>query len=93
MKHLYNIGDERISTSWESNPYFQPFCGRVFFEHKFPFNPSDFVCFRNWVGEAGMEKLFAFSVKLHGKEVPNRSKFVLSDTTVQENNNTFPTDA
>jgi IS5 family transposase len=32
-------------------------------------------------------------VKLHGSEVPKQAKFVLSDTTVQENNTTFPTDA
>jgi IS5 family transposase len=93
LKHLYNLGDERIAAAWESNPYFQHFCGGVFFEHKFPFDPSDFVHFRNRIGETGMEKIFAYSVKLHGKDVPNRSKFVLSDTTVQENNITFPTNA
>ena len=27
LKHLYNLGDERISGAWESNPYFQHFCG------------------------------------------------------------------
>lgn len=93
LKYLYNLGDERIPGAWESNPYFQYFCGGVFFEHKFPFDPSDFVHFRNRVGEDGIGKIFAYSVKLHGKEVPKRSKFVLSDTTVQENNTTFPTDA
>ena len=40
-----------------------------------------------------MGKIFAYSVKLHGGEVPKQAKFVLSDTTVQENNTTFPTDA
>jgi IS5 family transposase len=93
LKHMYNLGDERIPGAWESNPYFQHFCGGVFFEYKFPFDPSDFVHFRNRVGEDGIGKIFAYSVKLHGKEVVNRSRFVLSDTTVQENNTTFPTDA
>ena len=37
-------------------------------------------------------KIFAYSVHLHGSEVCSQSKFVLSDTTVQENNTTFPTD-
>ena len=45
------------------------------------------------MGEEGIGKIFAYSVRLHGKEVPKESKFVLSDTTVQENNITFPTDA
>ena len=93
LKHLYNLGDERIPEVWVRDVYFQYFCGRVFFEHKFPFDPSDFVHFRNRIGEDGIGKIFAYSVKLHGKEVPRSSKFVLSDTTVQENNTTFPTDA
>jgi transposase, IS5 family len=93
LKHLYNLGDERIPEFWVRDVYFQYFCGGVFFEHKFPLDPSDFVHFRNRVGEDGIGKIFAYSVKLHGKEVPKRSKFVLSDTTVQENNTTFPTEA
>jgi len=86
LKHLYNLGDERVPEYWIRDVYFQYFCGGVFFEHKFPFDPSDFVHFRNRVGEAGIAKIFAYSVKLHGTEVPKQAKFVLSDTTVQENN-------
>jgi IS5 family transposase len=93
LKHLYNLGDERVPEHWICNVYFQYFTGGVFFEHKFPFDPSDFVHFRNRVGEDGIAKIFAYSVKLHGAEVPKQAKFVLSDTTVQENNTTFPTDA
>jgi IS5 family transposase len=93
LKHMYNLGDERIPEVWVRDVYFQHFCGGVFFEHKFPFDPSDFVHFRNRVGEEGIEKIFAFSVNLHGKEVSKKSRIVLSDTTVQENNTTFPTDA
>lgn len=93
LKHLYNLGDDRIPEVWVRDVYFQHFCGNVFFEHQFPFDPSDFVHFRDRVGEEGIAKIFAYSVKLHGKEVPKQSKFVLSDTTVQENNTSFPTDA
>lgn len=93
LKHLYNLGDERIPEFWVRDVYFQYFCGGIFFEHKFPFDPSDFVHFRNRIGQQGVEKIFAYSVKIHGKDVPKTSKFVLSDTTVQENNTTFPTDA
>lgn len=93
LKHLYNLGDDRLPEFWVRDVYFQHFCGGVFFEHKFPFDPSDFVHFRNRVGEEGIEKIFAYSVKLHGCNVAKKSKFVLSDTTVQENNTTFPTDA
>lgn len=93
LKHLYNLGDDRLPEVWVRDVYFQYFCGGVFFEHKFPFDPSDFVYFRKRVGEEGIGKIFAYSVQIHGKEVADKSKLVLSDTTVQENNTTFPTDA
>jgi IS5 family transposase len=93
LKHLYNLGDERIPEYWVRDVYFQYFCGGVFFEHEFPFNPSSFVHFRNRIGEEGIGKIFGYSVHLHGPEVVKQAKFVLSDTTVQENNTTFPTDA
>ena len=93
LKHLYNLGDERIPEYWVRDVYFQYFCGGVFFEHHFPFDPSCFVHFRKRVGEEGIAKIFAYSVKLHGEAVPKQAKFVLSDATVQENHTTFPTDA
>ena len=93
LKHLYNLGDDRLPEYWVRDVYFQYFCGEVFFEHKFPFDPSDFCHFRKRVGEEGMGKIFAYSVRLHGEDVPKQAKFALSDTTVQENNTTFPTDA
>jgi IS5 family transposase len=93
LKYLYNLGDERIPEYWVRDVYFQYFCGGVFFEHKFPFDPSDFCHFRKRVGDEGIAKIFAYSVKLHGREVAGQARLVLSDTTVQENNTTFPTDA
>jgi IS5 family transposase len=65
----------------------------VFFEHKFPCDPGDFVHFRRRIGEADFQKIFAYSVHLHGKEIVRQSKFVLSDTTVQGSFTTFPIDA
>ena len=92
LKHLYNLGDETLASTWIMNPYMQYFCGRVFFEHKFLCDPSNFVHFRKRIGENGIEKIFAYSVRMHDAKT-NTSNFVLSDTTVQENNTTFPTDA
>ncbi|MDR1459672.1 MAG: IS5 family transposase [Bacteroidales bacterium] len=93
LKHLKNLGDESLPKVWIENPYMQYFCGMRCFEHKFPFTPSDFCHFRKRIGVFGFEKIFAYSVKLHGKEVDKISRLVLSDTTVQSNNTTFPTDA
>ena len=94
LKHLENLGDETLPKRWIRDPYMQYFCGMRCFEHKFPFDPSDFVHFRKRIGEEGFEKIFAHSVQVHGKEFSmQRSSWHLSDTTVQENNTTFPTDA
>jgi len=91
LKRIYNLGDETLVEAWKMNPYMQYFCGQSTFQHKFPCDPSDFVHFRKRIGVSGVEKIFSHSVSLHGKS--SKDKVVLSDTTVQENNTTFPTDA
>lgn len=91
LKRIYNLGDETLCEAWKMNPYMQYFCGMAHFTHKFPCDPSDFVHFRKRIGEDGIENIFAYSVHIHGKDA--LEKVVLSDTTVQENNTTFPTDA
>lgn len=91
LKHMYNLGDETLAEAWVMNPYLQYFTGAAFFEHKFPCDPSDFVHFRKRIGESGFRKIFEYSVKLFGKKA--EEPLVVSDTTVQGNNTTFPTDA
>jgi IS5 family transposase len=91
LKRIYNLGDETLCEAWIRDPYMQYFCGMVHFEHKFPCDPSDFVHFRKRIGAQGVEKIFAYSVLLHGKTALESQ--TLSDTTVAENNTTFPTDA
>jgi len=90
-KRIYNLGDETLCDAWIRDPYMQYFCGMAHFEHKFPCDPSDFVHFRKRISEQGIAKIFAYSVALHGKS--SEEKMTLSDTTVAENNTTFPTDA
>lgn len=91
LKRIYNLGDETLAIAWIMNPYMQYFCGEAYFQHEFPFDPSDFVHFRKRIGAEGIEKIFKHSVDIHGKQA--KGKMLLSDTTVQENNTTFPTDA
>jgi len=91
LKRLYNLGDETLAQEWIMNPYMQYFCGEARFRHKFPFDPSDFVHFRKRIGDEGIEKIFQYSVSVHGDQ--RGGKMELSDTTVQENNISFPTDA
>lgn len=90
LKQMYNESDESVIDRWIENPYWQFFTGETYFQHSKPFDPSDFVHFRHRVGEEGMEKVLALSIKLHcGSETEEE---VQIDTTVQEKNITFPTD-
>lgn len=91
LKRIYNLSDERLCETWSMNPYMQYFCGMAHFEHQFPCDPSDFVHFRKRIGESGVEKIFAYSVLLFGSQATE--KVQLSDTTVSENNTTYPTDS
>jgi len=91
LKRIYDLGDETLAKAWVMNPYMQYFCGEAYFQHEFPCDPSDFVHFRKRIGKEGVARIFAYSVDVH--ELDGRVQQVNSDTTVQENNVTFPTDA
>ena len=91
LKHIYNLSDEAIVDRWIENPYWQYFSGEKVFQTQKPFDPSDFIHFRNRIGKEGAEKLLKVSVQLFGKEA--QEKEVLIDSTVQEKNITYPTDA
>jgi len=65
--------------------------GEKVFQTQKPFDPTEFIHFRNRIGKEGAEKLLKVSVQLFGKEA--QEKEVLIDSTVQEKNITYPTDA
>lgn len=93
LKQMYNLGDETVLERYLENPYWQHFCGEVYFQYTFPFDPSDFVHFRHRIGPEGMKKIFKQSIDLFDKDYIRREvKEVRVDTTVQEKNITFPTD-
>ena len=56
LKQMYNLGDETVVERYLENPYWQHFCGEVYFQYRLPFDPSDFVHFRHRIGKDGMEK-------------------------------------
>ena len=93
LKQMYNLGDETVVERYLENPYWQHFCGEIYFQYKLPFDPSDFVHFRKRIGEDGMKKIFRQSIHLFGEDTIRREvKEVRVDTTVQEKNITYPTD-
>ena len=73
------------------NSYWQYFSGANIFQTKKPFHPTEFIHFRNRIGKEGAEKLLKVSVQLFGVET--QEKEVLIDSTMQERNITYPTDA
>jgi IS5 family transposase len=93
LKQMYNHGDETVVQRYLENPYWQHFCGEIYFQYRLPFDPSDFVHFRHRIGAEGMEKIFKQSIDLYGEQVIKKEvKEIRVDTTVQEKNITFPTD-
>ncbi|MCY4254471.1 MAG: hypothetical protein OXC64_07030 [Flavobacteriaceae bacterium] len=92
MKRLDHLGDETLMERWIENPYRPYFTGSDVMKHQPPCDPSDWSPMRDRMGQAGVEKIFAYSVHLNQKEI-KKSSMVLSDTTVQGNHGTFPTDA
>ena len=91
LKRIYNLGDETVMDQWLQNPYFQYFCGEAEFQWEYPCDPSDMVHFRKRIGKEGAEKIFQLSVETRKNEI--KTKDVLIDTTAQEKNITYPTDA
>lgn len=92
LQHIYKLSDEKVVAVWEQNVYFQYFTAEATFQWSQPCAASDLVHFRKRIGEAGVSYLFALSVRLHQEKV-KKAKEVIVDTTVQEKNITFPTDA
>lgn len=76
---------------WVENPYWQYFCGEVYFQYAPPFDRTELVKFRKRIGEEGSEKLLKMSVELFPRKEFQEDE-VLIDITVQEKNITYPTD-
>ena len=51
LKQMFNESDESVIRRWVENPYWQYFTGETYFQHKPPFDPTDFVYFRKRVGD------------------------------------------
>lgn len=72
----------------------QCFTGEKGFQKRPPMNPIDMTKFRKRIGEKGAEKIFKISLMVNAKEITEKElKQVMIDSTVQEKNITFPTDA
>lgn len=94
LKHLRNISDESVVEQWSENAYFQYFCGMCEFVPSFPCNASELVHFRKRIGEKGIELILAESIRVNDdKSDDEHHGTAFIDSTVQEKNVTYPTDA
>jgi IS5 family transposase len=96
LKYTFNLSDEDVVAGWVENPYWQYLSGMKFFEHVPPIHPSSMTRWRNRIGEAGAEELLKETIAtgLTLKAVkPQQLQRVNVDTTVQEKEVRFPTDA
>ncbi len=92
LKSIYNLSDEvLVEQHWEMNVYFQYFSGFTLQQWGEPCAASDLVHFRQRIGEQGIEKIFKHSIDKHGRD--GQDPNVSVDTTAQEKNITYPTDA
>ena len=96
LKHTFGLSDEQVVQRWAENPYWQYFCGEIYFQHELPLNPSSLTRWRQRLGDVGVESLLGASIDaaLESKAVASRDlKRVTVDTTVQEKAVAFPTDS
>ncbi len=92
LKAVYNLSDEKlVEEHWEMNAYFQYFSGMKVQKWGQPCAASDLVHFRHRIAEQGIEKIFKHSIDQHGKD--GKDQHVSIDSTAQEKNITYPTDA
>lgn len=94
LKHLRNLSDESVVKQWSENAYYQYFCGMQEFTPCTPCASSELVHFRKRIGEKGIELIFQESIRVNNEDDDDEhhdTAFI--DSTVQEKNITYPTDA
>lgn len=94
LKHVRNLSDESVVGQWSENACYQYFCGMLGFTPSNPCNASEPVHFRKRIGEKGMGLILAESIRVN-QEGDDRDHHgtAFIDSTVQEKNVTYPTDA
>lgn len=96
LKYTYNLSDEGVVEGWVENPYWQYLSGMKYFEHMLPIHPSSMPRWGKRIGEAGAEELLKETIEAGLKLKAVKAyqlKRVNVDTTVQEKDIRFPTDA
>ena len=96
LKHAHELSDEMLCERWVENPYYQHFCGEVFFQHELPLDRSSLTRWRQRMGEDKLQALLQESLAVATSTQAMKPKDlarVVVDTTVQPKAVMFPTDA
>jgi IS5 family transposase len=96
LKYAFDYSDESVVATFLENPYWQYFCGQLYFAHDLPIDPSSMTRWRKRLDKIETEVLLKETI-----ETAFRTKALLRkdvervniDTTVQEKNVAYPTDA
>ena len=91
LKQLENLSDERVVEVWVRTSISRPSAASSGSPWKLTCDPSELTYFRRRIEEEGVCRIFEVSVALHGDKAKEYE--VVVDSTVQEKNITFPTDA
>lgn len=96
LKHVKALSDEQVCAQWAENPYFQAFCGEVYFRHALPVDRSSMTRWRGRVGPERLERLLAESIAAAIKAkamAPKHAERITVDTTVETKAVAHPTDS
>ena len=96
LKYTYNLSDEALVMRWLENPYWQYFCGEVYFRNDLPLHYTSLGKWRRRIGAERLKLVLEETVRIakDEKQVTDKDlSRVVVDTTVQEKNITFPTDS
>ncbi len=96
LRYLFDLSDESIVWSYIENPYYQYFCGEKVFQHTFPIDRSSMSRFRGRLKKKKLYKLLQETIKsgFATKVIkPKSVECAVIDSTVQEKNIAYPTDA
>ena len=96
LRYMFNLSDESIVWAYIENPYYQYFCGEKVFRHTFPIDRSSMSRFRQRLKKKKLYKLLQETIKSGFKTKTIKAKSIecaVIDSTVQEKNISYPTDA
>ena len=71
LKDRFSVGDEKALNIWLENPYWQYFCGEVYFQKEKPYSLSELTRFRKRIGSDGEMLIHQIIIEYFGGAADN----------------------